>query len=780
MFQVAASSDQYDVAVVITDGNPTFYANEQGPGDMTRFIEMENSVFSANAIKNKNTRVIAVGVGDGIDGNPANLKAISGTVKFEENVTPPETADFFQTTDFEEAGKALKALAESSCQGSINVFKKVLPWNGTGLNGATDGGAGWVYTAAKANGSDPVQVTGSPATTNATSGTSVSVTFDNASINSAPINLAEVLQASQQGYSLVQQGPNNLNATCVKSGTSETVPVTNNGALGWTVNALRLGSITCTVYNRQPPPTGQLKLVKDVTNNDGGSKVPNDWTLKAEASGTNPNGARNFQNAGGSGTFKDVFAGQQYTLSESTVPGYSSNGVWVCTGGGTKTGDDKITVGLGEQVTCTITNTDNTPTLKLVKQVSGANADNWILTAKGTPSDRNISTPGGSGDFEDVYAGTQYTLGETGPGGYSPSDWACVSTPGEGQPGVQVLNNGDKITLGLGDRVTCTIINTRDLGSLTITKSFNPKSSGYDKAFTIGYQCADEAKQTVALKAGESTTITGIPTGTECTVSEAKPTDPPAGWSFSQPVYDPADGKVTVTRKDQNVSVTVTNEILKPGINIVKTGSATQVNPGQTVTYTYTVTNPGDAELTDVKVSDDKCAPVTYTSGDSNADSKLQPGETWIYTCSQPITLATTNIGTATGKDKNGQEVSAQDTFTVAVVSPVVVKQICPIEPKLTTPKVKKVGNRVLVKKITTKKSSCVLLKPVVLCRPVAAAAAGQTAFCRTTVTRKGFIRVNTKGYDKVRVTVLVRSKPKPDFTDRWKPSTWRKSWLLK
>ena len=536
--------------------------------------------------------------------------------------------------------------------------------------------------------------------------------------------------------------------------------------------------VTCTITNTDNTPT--LKLVKDVTNNDGGSKVPNDWTLKAEASGTNPNGARNFQNAGGSGTFKDVFAGQQYTLSESTVPGYSSNGVWVCTGGGTKTGDDKITVGLGEQVTCTITNTDNTPTLKLVKQVSGANADNWILTAKGTPSDRNISTPGGSGDFEDVYAGTQYTLGETGPGGYSPSDWACVSTPGEGQPGVQVLNNGDKITLGLGDRVTCTIINTRDLGSLTITKSFNPKSSGYDKAFTIGYQCADEAKQTVALKAGESTTITGIPTGTECTVSEAKPTDPPAGWSFSQPVYDPADGKVTVTRKDQNVSVTVTNEILKPGINIVKTGSATQVNPGQTVTYTYTVTNPGDAELTDVKVSDDKCAPVTYTSGDSNADSKLQPGETWIYTCSQPITLATTNIGTATGKDKNGQEVSAQDTFTVAVVSPVVVKQICPIEPKLTTPKVKKVGNRVLVKKITTKKSSCVLLKPVVLCRPVAAAAAGQTAFCRTTVTRKGFIRVNTKGYDKVRVTVLVRSKPKPDFTDRWKPSTWRQTWLLK
>ncbi len=412
-----------------------------------------------------------------------------------------------------------------------------------------------------------------------------------------------------------------------------------------------------------------------------------------------------------------------------------------------------------------------------------AQADEFILTAKADANekqDRNITTPGGSGTFEDVYAQTEYTLGETGPGGYSPSDWACVSTPVEGDAALAVLNTGGKITLAKGDRVTCTIVNNRDLGSLTIIKSFNPKSSGYDKAFNISYQCTDEAKQTVSVKAGESKTITGIPTGSECVVSEVKPTDPPAGWSFSEPVYDPADGKVTVTRKDQDVSVTVTNEILKPGINIVKTASATQVNPGETVTYTYTVTNPGDAELTDVKVSDDKCAPVTYQSGDTNADTKLQPGETWIYTCSQPITLATTNIGTATAKDKNGLEVSGQDSFTVAVVSPVVVKQICPIEPKLTTPKVKKVGNRVLVKKITTKKSSCVLLKPVVLCRPVAASAAGQTAFCRTTVTRKGFIKVNTKGYDKVRVTVLVRSKPKPDFTDRWKPNTWRKSWLLK
>ncbi len=111
---------------------------------------------------------------------------------------------------------------------------------------------------------------------------------------------------------------------------------------------------------------------------------------------------------------------------------------------------------------------------------------------------------------------------------------------------------------------------------------------------------------------------------------------------------------------------------------------------------------------------------------------------------------------------------------------PVVVKKACPIDVTLHKPQPKKVGNRILTDKIKTKKSSCVLLKPVVLCRPLASSAAGETAFCDTKVTKKGRITVKTKGYEKVRVTVIVRAKPKPGFEDRWKPNNWRKSWILK
>ena len=116
---------------------------------------------------------------------------------------------------------------------------------------------------------------------------------------------------------------------------------------------------------------------------------------------------------------------------------------------------------------------------------------------------------------------------------------------------------------------------------------------------------------------------------------------------------------------------------------------------------------------------------------------------------------------------------------SIAQVNPVVVKKVCPIDVTLKKPQPKKVGNKILTKKIKTN-SSCVLVKPVVLCRPLASSAAGETAFCDTKVTKKGRITVKTKGYDAVKVTVIVRAKPKPGFTDRWKPNTWRKSWILK
>ena len=88
-------------------------------------------------------------------------------------------------------------------------------------------------------------------------------------------------------------------------------------------------------------------------------------------------------------------------------------------------------------------------------------------------------------------------------------------------------------------------------------------------------------------------------------------------------------------------------------IAIAKTANITQVSVGHNVTYTYVVTNPGDLELSDVSVTDDKVSVVAYQSGDADGDGRLDTGETWIFTANYTATAEDTdplvNVAIASG-----------------------------------------------------------------------------------------------------------------------------------
>ena len=94
------------------------------------------------------------------------------------------------------------------------------------------------------------------------------------------------------------------------------------------------------------------------------------------------------------------------------------------------------------------------------------------------------------------------------------------------------------------------------------------------------------------------------------------------------------------------------------------------------MTFTFAVTNTGNTPLTDVTVTDDRCAPVTRVSG----DDQLDPGETWNYTCSKQIAPGhkigdenpIRNVATATGKDTLGKTVTSTDDHLVRVLHPAV------------------------------------------------------------------------------------------------------------
>lgn len=92
-----------------------------------------------------------------------------------------------------------------------------------------------------------------------------------------------------------------------------------------------------------------------------------------------------------------------------------------------------------------------------------------------------------------------------------------------------------------------------------------------------------------------------------------------------------------------------------------------QLYSGGSATFTFTEQNDGNVALSNVSVTaDNGCSPVgtpqtgeTYNVGDVNDNNKLDPGETWIFTCTvNNITADLTVTGTGHGFDPLGRDVT--------------------------------------------------------------------------------------------------------------------------
>jgi len=109
-----------------------------------------------------------------------------------------------------------------------------------------------------------------------------------------------------------------------------------------------------------------------------------------------------------------------------------------------------------------------------------------------------------------------------------------------------------------------------------------------------------------------------------------------------------------------------------PGIAIEKSGPAT-AHIGDTITYTYTVTNAGDVPLSAVTVSDDLAGTAVYVSGDTNTDGFLDLVETWIFTANYEVPSGVdpvVNIATAYGTSPQATQVTDDDDWSVDILNP--------------------------------------------------------------------------------------------------------------
>ncbi len=203
------------------------------------------------------------------------------------------------------------------------------------------------------------------------------------------------------------------------------------------------------------------------------------------------------------------------------------------------------------------------------------------------------------------------------------------------------------------------------------------------------------ALQTITTNSSGAYSFTGVIPGNYVVVQTDKSTYLSVTDSDGD-TGSPAYNQIPVTIGSANVSGKNFLDLLDASIQVVKTSSATVINSGGSVTYTYTVTNTGSAIVTSIAVNDDKCSPVTYQSGDAGTVGTLETTETWIYQCTTTLTSTTTNIATVSGKDPNNRTIEDTDAVTVKVIATGIGKSITGTNETST------VGNNVTIGEIIT------------------------------------------------------------------------------
>jgi uncharacterized repeat protein (TIGR01451 family) len=303
------------------------------------------------------------------------------------------------------------------------------------------------------------------------------------------------------------------------------------------------------------------------------------------------------------------------TINNASFTG-GSNGPGTCDINGQSIDCDLGTLGAGQTATVTIGVTVNASNCPSITNNASVSADNE------------------TGDTEDN--SDSVTVGVV-----------CPTTPPTPTPlGIQIIKGGPALT-HVGDTITysfdVSLTTSTPLTNITVT---DPICSA---APVLGSKAGGD--QDVWLEPGETWHF-------HCShkVTAADP-DPLPNTATARGTD--SQGRSTSDTDDHLV------DIIHPAIRVVKTASRSSITPGQTVTYTYKVTNVGDVPLFNVSVDDDKLGHICSIP-------RLEVDET--KTCTKDFTAPEsklgplTNVVVAEGKDVTGLRVEDEDRATIDVV----------------------------------------------------------------------------------------------------------------
>ncbi|WP_198389296.1 DUF7507 domain-containing protein [Roseovarius faecimaris] len=454
--------------------------------------------------------------------------------------------------------------------------------------------------------------------------------------------------------------------------------------------------VTCTLTNSYNKSS--LTLIKNVINDSGGTAAPGDFTL-------NYNGI-----AAAQGVAIEVDPGS-FTLTETLVTGYAAGSPdisCVITGTNSSFTSPTLTLAAGEGAVCTFNNDDIAPTYDMAKtaDVPAAGAGDTVtytfaFTNNGdwpisnlTPVDTSfpglsvIDCGAGATSIASLAAGatesctatylvTQDDVDGNGngtvvPTGTCASGFALVnnatSTAEESAPDADPLtepdltNNSATVCLPVRDErytitkvvddleidapapltYTVTVVNT---GNVSLTGAVFTDAllqNGAAQAFTESdLNLSEGANSDGILEVGETWTYTGTYNATQANINDGNDLVNTASIAFDQ-LPTPQEDSATTTIT-QNEAYTITKVV-----------DDLEIDAPAPLTYTVTVVNTGNVELTGAVFTDallQNGAAQAFTESDlnlsegANSDGILEVGETWTYTGTYNATQANINDG---------------------------------------------------------------------------------------------------------------------------------------
>ena len=226
----------------------------------------------------------------------------------------------------------------------------------------------------------------------------------------------------------------------------------------------------------------------------------------------------------------------------------------------------------------------------------------------------------------------------------APSSTTCGDedeTPVVLRPHIAISKSPDAQTVLIGQTANFTITVTND-GQVTLTN------------VVVTDALAPGCARTSAAIPGLASMAPGATVTYTCSLANVTS-------SFTNVAVATGTGGGTTVSAQDTAAVTAVAPATHPAIAIVKNPKSQTVTSGGTATFTITITNTGDATLTNVTVNDPLSPNCNKTIG------TLAPGASSSYTCTRAnVTSNFTNVAVATGT-AGGTTVTAQDTAPVTV-----------------------------------------------------------------------------------------------------------------